>query len=53
MDSIGGEVDDEINATAEVRAASVVVDVVAAVIVVVVVVFLGVINIESYWLFSG
>lgn len=47
MDSIGGEVDDEINATAEVRSASLLF-VVVAVIVVVVVVFLGIINIESY-----
>ena len=39
MDSIGGEVDDEINATAEVRAASL--------LFVVVVVFLGIINGES------
>lgn len=40
MDSIGGEVDDEINATAEVRAASF--------LFVVVVVFLGITNVESY-----
>lgn len=42
MDSIGGEVDDEINATAEVRAASLLF------VVVVVVVFLGITNVESY-----
>ena len=44
MDSIGGEVDDEINATAEVRAASLL----FVVVVVVVVVFLGITNVESY-----